>query len=73
MKMNSLDALNDLLDRVAAGEPLAGFEPRKYGERLDGQTVAEVGTQPILHMRAFQRSGALPEALLADVRGRTAG
>ena len=74
MKMNTLDALMDVLGRVRGGDPtLAAYEPKKYAERLGGETVAAVGSQPILHMRAFQRSGALPEALLADVRGRTAG
>ncbi|MEZ4381017.1 MAG: quinolinate synthase NadA [Nannocystaceae bacterium] len=73
MKMNTLDALTDVLDRVRAGDPgLAAYEPKKYGERLGGETVAAVGSQPILHMRAFQASGRLPDALIADIRGRAA-
>jgi quinolinate synthase len=73
MKMNTLDALIDVLGRVRGDDPtLAAFEPRKYAERLGGETVAAVGSQPILHMRAFQASGRLPDALIADIRGRAA-
>jgi quinolinate synthase len=79
MKMNSLDALLDLLEKLstkqapgrdAARQALASFEPEKYRETIDGRSVATLGTEPILHMRAFQRSGALSEELLADMRGR---
>ncbi|PRP91726.1 Quinolinate synthase A [Enhygromyxa salina] len=72
MKMNSLDALCDLLERLPAASPseLASFEPEKYTEVVAGKTVASLGTEPILHMRGFQRTGALPDALLADLRAR---
>jgi quinolinate synthase len=80
MKMNSLDALCDLLERlpvkgslerVTARQALANYEPRKYGELISGKTVAALGAEPILHMRGFQRSGVLSEALLADLRTRS--
>ncbi len=74
MKMNSLDALEDLLARLGetgAAAALRAYEPRKYAEVLDGRSVAEVGTLPILHMRSFQRTGALSAELLEDVRTRT--
>ncbi|MAC27356.1 MAG: hypothetical protein CMN31_27545 [Sandaracinus sp.] len=72
MKMNTLDALLDLCRRVevAPGADLAPFEPKKYVERIDGQTAAELGGEPILHMRHFQQNGALPEALVEDVKAR---
>jgi quinolinate synthase len=76
MKMNSLDALCDLLERLPLGpladrsDALANFEPRKYHELIAGKTVAALGTEPILHMRAFQRSGTLPDQLIADLRAR---
>ena len=83
MKMNSLDALCDLLERLpdrragsepavvdAAHQRLAAFEPEKYREAIAGQTVAALGTQPILHMRAFQTGKRLSDELLADMRGR---
>lgn len=71
MKMNSLDALTDLLERLGAGrDGLAAFEPEKYAEEIAGQSVAALGTVPILHMRGFQRGGALSDELLSDVRSR---
>ena len=75
MKMNSLDALMDLLDRLGsatAGE-LAPYEPRKYTETIDGKTIAELGTASIVHMRAFQQAKHLPEDLVADIETRHAG
>lgn len=72
MKMNSLDALGDVVERLLAESPeaLRAFHPKTYDERLSGRTVAEVGSEPILHMRHFQRTGTLPAALVADVIGR---
>jgi quinolinate synthase len=71
MKMNSLDALFDVIDEHARGaHGLSRFHPRIYAERVDGKTVAELGSEPILHMRHFGRSGALSDALVADVIGR---
>jgi quinolinate synthase len=72
MKMNSLHALLELLERVDT-EPrsnLAPFEPRKYSQEIRGRTAADLGGEPILHMRAFQRSGELPETLVSDVLQR---
>jgi quinolinate synthase len=74
MKMNSLRALISLLERVDTepGSNLVPFEPRKYVQQIRGRTAAELGGEPILHMRAFQRSGRLPEALVQDVLTRSA-
>jgi len=72
MKLNSLDALMDLLARIG-GEPpesLTSFHPRVYRETLAGRSVAEVGGEPILHMRAFGKTARLPDALVAQVLGR---
>jgi quinolinate synthase len=74
MKMNSLHALLGLLERVDV-EPssnLVPFEPRKYVQQIRGRTVADLGGEPILHMRAFQHSGELPESLVDDVLSRNA-
>jgi quinolinate synthase len=62
MKMNHLDGLLDLLAQLGTGADLSAFRPRM----VDGEAVAE-GAVPILHMRAFQRSGRLPDALVAAV------
>jgi quinolinate synthase len=74
MKMNSLDALMDLAKRVGVldDDALAGFHPAVIAERVDGRAAADVAAEPILHMRHFQQTGALPEALLNDIRTRNA-
>jgi len=72
MKMNSLHALKGLLERLDV-EPrsnLVPFEPRKYVQEIQGRTAADLGGEPILHMRAFQRTGELPEGLVSDVLTR---
>jgi quinolinate synthase len=77
MKMNSLDALCDLLERLPSSDAeradvhreLARFEPRKYTQMIAGKTIAALGTEPILHMRGFTRTGKLPDALVAEMRG----
>jgi len=69
MKMNSLDALLSLLRRidVVPGATLAVYEPKQYTELVTGRTAADLGGEPILHMRDFQRSGRLPDTLVQDV------
>ncbi|MSQ82451.1 MAG: hypothetical protein EXR77_05960 [Myxococcales bacterium] len=74
MKMNSLDALVAVVDRVVASDwvELRRFAVQLRAETLAGRSMVDLGAAPILHMRAFQRSGHLPEALLDDVRNRFA-
>jgi quinolinate synthase len=69
MKMNSLEAVIDLSRKIGAPLPveLSGYAPREYTDRIDGRTAAELGGQPILHMRAFQRDGELPPALVSYI------
>ncbi len=72
MKMNSLRALLSLLERVDV-EPstnLVPFEPKKYVQQIRGRTAADLGGEPILHMRAFQREGELPASLVQDILTR---
>jgi quinolinate synthase len=67
MKMNSLDALLTLVERIER-EPasaLAAFKPREYHERIDGHSIAELGTRSIVRMRDFHASGKLPAELVA--------
>ena len=67
MKMNSLDALLSVCRRVGDEANLAPYEPRKYLEQIGGRSAADLGGEPILHMRAFQQEDELPEALVRDV------
>lgn len=73
MKMNTLDALFDVVERSAdADAALAGYRPKVYTERVAGRTAADLGSEPILHMRHFQTHGALSDTLVDDVRSRGA-
>jgi quinolinate synthase len=72
MKMNSLDALFDVVERAEQPQALAGFRPKVYTELIAGRTAADLGSEPILHMRHFQRHDELPQALIDDVQGRSA-
>ena len=71
MKMNSLEALFDVLDWLGEGQELTGHHPRKYTELIGGRTAADVGSEPILHMRHFQTSGVMSPALVAQVVSST--
>ncbi|MBC7173103.1 MAG: quinolinate synthase NadA, partial [Polyangiaceae bacterium] len=72
MKMNSLEALIALLERLdtVPAETLIPFRPREYTQVISGRSVASLGGEPILHMRAFQAEKRLPDALVEDVRSR---
>ncbi|MEQ1502646.1 MAG: quinolinate synthase NadA [Myxococcota bacterium] len=77
MKMNTMDALHRVLAAIdarsrdpGAADPLAAWRPKVYAEPVDGRSAADLGSEPILHMRAFQRTGRLPDALVTDVRTR---
>jgi len=72
MKMNSLDALMNLLERSGrvSSNALSLFFPKQYVEHIDGRTMADMGGEPILHMRDFQRDGRLSDKLVAQIVGR---
>ncbi|KAK9864833.1 hypothetical protein WJX84_004116 [Apatococcus fuscideae] len=74
MKMNTLEALFKVCDRF--GTPgqalLEAYRPKQYTQLINGRSIAEAGCEPILHMRGFQRSKALPAALEADIKQRAA-
>jgi quinolinate synthase len=73
MKMNSLDALMDLLARLDRGaEDLAPYAPQMCQGEIAGRPLIEWATTPIEHMRAFSRTGLLPDTLVRDVRRRHA-
>ncbi len=68
MKMNSLDALLDLLPRLSDdAATLEPFRPLAYTETLGGRTIAALGGETIASMRHFQQTGTLPDALVEAV------
>jgi quinolinate synthase len=69
MKMNELDDLFRVLELIGAGEAdrLRGFEPKTYTEMVAGRTAADLGSEPILHMRYFQQHGTMAPALVEQV------
>jgi quinolinate synthase len=73
MKMSSLDALFELLTRVAGGDPAAllAYAPKAYAETIDGQSIAALGSKSIVRMRELTRAGTLPAELVAEIVGRT--
>ena len=73
MKMNSLDALVSICDRVSPEEShnLIPLYPKTYVEKINGRTAADLGSEPILHMREFQTSGQLGSALVDDILHRS--
>jgi quinolinate synthase len=74
MRMNTLAALSAVCQSVGTptGEAaLESFKPRPYLEKMpNGQTVAQAGCVPILHMRGFQQSKELPPNLVQDILTR---
>ncbi|MCB9738229.1 MAG: quinolinate synthase NadA [Deltaproteobacteria bacterium] len=69
MKMNTLQGLCEVLETDDEAGALDAFRPRTYAQSIVGRTVAAVGSEPILAMRAFSRDGALPDALVARIVG----
>lgn len=76
MRMNTLQALTTVCERVGSGAAaeamLEAYKPRPYADKIkrpDGseQTVAQAGCVPILHMRHFQQKKELPQALIDDM------
>ncbi len=65
-------ALLSVCDKIGSpGEALLeSYKPKAYTERINGRSVAAVGCEPILHMRDFQRTGRLSDALEADILSR---
>ncbi len=70
MRMNHLDGLIDVVRRIGRQDVgLDAFLPAAQPLDATGQSVAVRGTVPILYMRAFQRTGQLPELLVQAVSG----
>jgi quinolinate synthase len=69
MKMNSLDALMTLMQRIEHDPKaaLTAFEPRAYHELIGGQSIASLGTRSIVRMRDFHQTGKLLAELVAEI------
>lgn len=69
MKMSSLDALLDLLERIEhePASALAGHAPKTYPQRGSGPSIAELGTTSIVRMRDYQKAHALPGELVTAI------
>lgn len=67
MKMNDLDALQDVIDMVKMGQKkvLATHLPptRLKGKQINGQDATDLGTEAILYMRQFMQNKELPKEL----------
>lgn len=70
MKMNSLDALLRVchLVNTPMGHVLALQQASRFNtSNIAGHSVAELGCEPILHMRHFQSEKTLPQALVDQI------
>ncbi|KAG7357695.1 quinolinate synthetase A protein [Nitzschia inconspicua] len=74
MKMNDLDALQDIIDMVDEGTDTSSFKLQKHlppdrlrGKFIDGVDATELGTEGILYMRAFMTGQGLPDELVKKV------
>ncbi len=75
MKMNSLDSLMDVVQRCQpkqqVSEALLGYlPPKRTGQLKSGKGIMEVGSVPIVHMRALMAQGVLSKDLVQDVTTR---
>lgn len=72
MKMNDLDAVQDIIEMVGSGDSeltLSSHLPpdRLRGKMIDGVRAIDLGVEPIMFMRDYMTNKKLSEALLAKV------
>ncbi|XP_048443899.1 quinolinate synthase, chloroplastic-like [Pyrus x bretschneideri] len=70
MKMNSLTSLLKVCHHLPAGtnNTLSAYEASQFKlQTPNGKSIADVGCEPILHMRHFQASKKLPEKLISQI------
>ncbi|MQM01739.1 hypothetical protein Taro_034506 [Colocasia esculenta] len=72
MKMNSLSSLLKVAHQLPDREgSLWSYKAKRFNSKTPlGRSVAEVGCEPILHMRHFQANGELPDKLVHQILGR---
>ncbi|XP_076903987.1 quinolinate synthase, chloroplastic-like [Bidens hawaiensis] len=71
MKMNSLTSLFKVLTSLPHGkDSLAQYEAGRFSLLTPkGKLIADVGCEPILHMRHYQATKKLPEKLIYQILG----
>ncbi|CAI9260736.1 unnamed protein product [Lactuca saligna] len=71
MKMNSLTSLVKVCNGLPLGkEGLRGYEAGRFSLLTPkGKLIADVGCEPILHMRHYQATKRLPEKLIDQILG----
>lgn len=74
MKMNNLDALQDIIDMVDENSPKSSLQLHKHlppdrlrGKSIGGVDATELGTEAILYMRKFMMGNGLPDELVKKV------
>eukprot|EP00252_Welwitschia_mirabilis_P001157 TRINITY_DN11080_c0_g1_i4.p1 TRINITY_DN11080_c0_g1~~TRINITY_DN11080_c0_g1_i4.p1 ORF type:complete len:286 (+),score=63.73 TRINITY_DN11080_c0_g1_i4:84-941(+) len=70
MKMNTLSSLLHLCRLVDTSQQsiLSAYQAQRFDTNmLTGCSIAELGCEPILHMREFQSTGRLPQKLLDQI------
>ncbi|CAA7404853.1 unnamed protein product [Spirodela intermedia] len=69
MKMNSLSSLLKVCHQLPdAKDLLSGYEAERFSSTTpQGRSVADVGCEPILHMRHFQAYKELPQKLVHQI------
>ncbi|KAH7528387.1 quinolinate synthase, chloroplastic [Ziziphus jujuba] len=69
MKMNSLSSLLKVCQQLPDEKnELAKYKAERYKTQTpNGKSIADVGCEPILHMRQFQASKKLPEKLVSQI------
>ncbi|XP_074294663.1 quinolinate synthase, chloroplastic [Silene latifolia] len=69
MKMNSLSALLRICKTIPdEGHMLSAYKAARFSSQMvSGRSVADVGCEPVLHMRHFQANRRLPEKLIHQI------
>jgi quinolinate synthase len=74
MKMNDLDALQDIIEMVGEGSTTSTFKLQKHlppdrlrGKSIGGVDATELGTEAIIYMRKFMTGQGLPKELVQKV------
>jgi quinolinate synthase len=73
MKMNSLEALQGIIDMVERGDQELKLQSHLSPDRLKGRSIngvsaMDLGVEPIMYMRDFMAKKTLPDSLVSRVR-----